>query len=263
MITYKYFEDIEMVASGIHANYRSHIVDRSPRNYSVEFTASGRMYFQRKPGPRTVLEGPALRWQKPGFTYNYGPIDNRGWEHYFVLFRGDRAERLFDEGFSRLSESIILPVKRADLFRGLFAAIHRALTHVPENAPRAIIHLEQILVHAAEEIKGFDTESPYRDKLDPVCSKIHMNPGAGFDFRGEAESLGISYSHFRRCFREYTGTSPHQYVLKAKLIAAADRISRTDDPLKQIAYELGLGNPAQFSRTFNSHFGIPPGAYRK
>jgi AraC-like DNA-binding protein len=262
MLKLDYFNDVVPVSSGIHRNFRGHIKERSPRHYSVELMASGKMYFQRRPGRRHTFEAPTLRWQAPGHVYDYGSVDEYGWEHYFVVFRGPRAEKLYAEGFHRLATDVFIPVKRVDVFRDLFTRIHHALLHSSVHTANAMVSLEQILVRAAEETADRHSEGRYAGALDRICSLIHLEPGRQVDYRELARSMGLSYSHFRKCFVAHTGITPHRYVLRARLRAAADWLSRTDDPIKRIAHDLKLGNPAQFSKTFRRHFGLPPGAYR-
>ena len=260
----QYFDDIQLITAGIHKNYRGHIGERSPRNFSVELMASGSMYFQKKPGRKHTFRTPVLRWQAPGNVYNYGPADDGGgWEHYFILFGGNRGEKLWKDGFSRLSENPFITIRRVDLFRGLFTAVYHALLHKSTNSAAGIIYLEHILVHASEEITGSAVSSRYSRQLDRICSQIHLEPEKDFSLQELARSAGLSYSHFRKCFSEYTGVTPHQYILKARLRAASERLCCTDDPIKRIAHDLNLGTPSQFSKTFRRFFGMPPGVYRK
>jgi len=263
MSTLSYFSDIEPVHSGVYRNYRGHITNRSPRHYSVELMASGRMYFQQMPGRAHAFSAPTLRWQSPRYTYSYGSLDEGGWEHYFVTFRGSRAEKLYQEGFCRLCGEVFIPVRRVNVFRDLFTAIHHSLLHRSTHNANAVVYLEQVLVRAAEELAGHRNERRHAGELDRICSRINMDPGSKVDFPGLARQMNLSCSHLRKSFTEHTGVAPHQYVLRARLRAAALRLERTDDALKRIARELGLGDPAQFSKTFRRHYGMPPGAYRR
>jgi transcriptional regulator GlxA family with amidase domain len=43
-----------------------------------------------------------------------------------------------------------------------------------------------------------------------------------------AKNLNISYTSFRRTFREHTGASPHQYRLHLKISAARELLRSTD-----------------------------------
>jgi AraC-like DNA-binding protein len=75
--------------------------------------------------------------------------------------------------------------------------------------------------------------------------------------------MSVSYSHFRKLFIEYTGVPPHQYLLRARMNAAANRLRFTDMPLKEIAFELNLGDSVQFSKSFRKMYAVPPAAYRQ
>ena len=44
---------------------------------------------------------------------------------------------------------------------------------------------------------------------------------------------------------------------------ACTRLQQLDLPVEQIGYGLGFRDPGYFSRFFQKHQGIPPGAYRR
>ncbi len=258
----RYFNDIKLGASGIYENYKGHIKNSSLRNYSIQLIASGKMYFQKVPGKIHIFDSPILRWQAPGNVYNYGPVDDLGWEHYFVTFKGERGRKLYEDGFCRLSDSCFIPIKRVDLFRNRFTTICNILMHGGLEKNRAAFHLEEILICAAEEISGQKSFSKYIKDFDRLCCRIRFDPQENFDLKNMAQSIDLSYSHFRKLFIEYAGVPPHQYILRSRMETAAERLRRTNDPLKQIASELNLGEPAQFSKTFRKMFEVSPATYR-
>lgn len=263
MIIMKYFNDIELCSSGIYKNYKGNLKRVLPTKYSVEFIASGKMYFQKLPGKVHIFDSPVLRWQSPKHTYNYGSVDDLGWEHYFITFKGERGKKIYEDGFSRLSKNCFIPIKRVDVFRDLFTKIHNIQTYLGLNNSRAVFHLEEILVTAMEEVIEPAPFSKYIHEFDSLCNNIRSNLQRKFDLKLEAKSIGLSYSHFRKLFNEYTGVPPHQYILRAKMDVAAARIRYTNDPLKQISAGLNLGDTAQFSKAFRKIYGMPPAAYRK
>ncbi|MCK4981468.1 MAG: helix-turn-helix domain-containing protein [Victivallaceae bacterium] len=258
----KYFTDIELCNSGIYKNYKGHLKNISPQNYSVELIASGKMYFQQLPNETHIFDSPILRWQSPDNIYNYGSVGDSGWEHYFVTFNGERGKMIFEDGFSRLAENCFIPVKRVDLFRNLFTTIFNIQMHAGLNNNRGAFHLEEILICAIEEIAEPLSCGKYIQKFDQFCNKIISNLQKKIDLEFEARAMGLSYSHFRKLFSEYTGVSPHQYILRTRIDAAAEHIRHTSDPLKQIAAEFNLGNTAQFSKAFRKVHKIPPATYR-
>ncbi|MEI6423454.1 MAG: helix-turn-helix transcriptional regulator [Lentisphaerota bacterium] len=85
-----------------------------------------------------------------------------------------------------------------------------------------------------------------------------------FEFGLRAEpALGISYPHFRRIFRQYTGTSPVNYLIKCRLHNAAWLLLHSGDQISEIAEKCGIPDEFYFSRLFKKYYNLPPKTYRK
>jgi AraC-like DNA-binding protein len=77
-----------------------------------------------------------------------------------------------------------------------------------------------------------------------------------------ADLVGASPFHFARTFRAFVGTSPHQYLIGARLRRAMRLLLDTDRDVTAIAYDVGFGDLSNFVRTFHRQVGAPPGAFR-
>lgn len=73
---------------------------------------------------------------------------------------------------------------------------------------------------------------------------------------------GLSPYHFLRTFRRLTGLTPHQYVRRSRLRAAALRLAGEKTKVIDVAYESGFGDVSNFNRAFRDEFGASPLAYR-
>lgn len=78
-----------------------------------------------------------------------------------------------------------------------------------------------------------------------------------------AQQLGLSVYHFARLFRQTTGESPHQYVLRQRVEQAQWLLSTTDMPLADIAAESGFATQSHLTTVFNGRLGLMPRAYRR
>jgi AraC family transcriptional regulator len=72
---------------------------------------------------------------------------------------------------------------------------------------------------------------------------------------------GMSVFHFSRLFKEATGLSPNQYVIREKINKAKELLQQTDQSVAAVAYTLGFENPAHFSATFKKVAGVSPSVY--
>ena len=73
-----------------------------------------------------------------------------------------------------------------------------------------------------------------------------------------AEELGVSYSNFRKLFKEYTGLSPATYQQELRLRRAKELLTTTDLSVKEIAYRLNFESPDYFSAKFKAKMGCKP-----
>jgi len=77
-----------------------------------------------------------------------------------------------------------------------------------------------------------------------------------------ARGACMSEFHFLRTFQRVTGVTPHQYLLRTRLRAAALRLA--DDPAKivDIALDCGFNDVSNFNHAFRAEFGVSPRVYR-
>jgi len=77
-----------------------------------------------------------------------------------------------------------------------------------------------------------------------------------------ARIAGLSPYHFLRTFKEVTGVTPHQWLLRARLRQAADRLVASRAPVTEIALDVGFQDLSNFIRSFRAEFGVSPRRYR-
>jgi AraC-like DNA-binding protein len=92
---------------------------------------------------------------------------------------------------------------------------------------------------------------------------IDAHAGEPLTLRGLAGRARLSAYHFLRSFRAAAGTTPHQYLLGARLRRAAALLLGSDLPVTGIAYEAGFGDLSNFIRTFRRATGRSPRAFRE
>lgn len=68
--------------------------------------------------------------------------------------------------------------------------------------------------------------------------------------------------HFLRTFERATGVAPHQYILRGRLRAAAQRLADAREKIVDVALDCGFADLSNFNRAFRAEFGVTPRAYR-
>ncbi len=73
----------------------------------------------------------------------------------------------------------------------------------------------------------------------------------------------ISKFHFARMFKQETGLSPYQYVLRHRIRKLRGLLMDSRKSLAELAFEVGFSSQSHMSETFRKVVGISPGKYRK
>ena len=74
--------------------------------------------------------------------------------------------------------------------------------------------------------------------------------------------IEMSPYHFARMFKQSTGLSPHQYLVRQRLVKAKELLRYSDMAIADIAYTVGYKNPSHFAKVFRKHLKVSPTEYR-
>ena len=78
-----------------------------------------------------------------------------------------------------------------------------------------------------------------------------------------AKFVFLSPSYFIRAFKEETGISPINYLLKVRIERAKELLVESDMKISDIALNVGFSNQQRFNEIFKKHTKITPLQYRK
>ena len=79
-----------------------------------------------------------------------------------------------------------------------------------------------------------------------------------YDSASLAQNLMLSESQLYRKLKSITGKSTALFIRSIRLQKARELIHSTDEPISQVAYEVGFNDPSWFSRVFKEEFGFAP-----
>jgi AraC family transcriptional regulator len=99
-------------------------------------------------------------------------------------------------------------------------------------------------------------------RVSEAVRRIEMAAHEPLALADLASETATSPFHFLRSFRQMTGMTPHQYVLRTRLHRAAVRLRLSDEPISAIAFDAGFNDLSTFNRRFRRIMGVTPGAFR-
>ena len=92
---------------------------------------------------------------------------------------------------------------------------------------------------------------------------IEAHQGSELTLAQLAKDARLSPFHFLRTFEDVTGTTPHQYMRRTKLRAAAIKLVGGGTKIIDVAFASGFGDVSNFNRAFRAEFGVSPTTYRR
>lgn len=130
---------------------------------------------------------------------------------------------------------------------------------------------QMMAVHLLRHYTGQEAtieQEEVTQKLTPrqvsrVIEFLQVNLNRELSLETLAEQTGFSPYHFAHLFRQTTGESPHQFVLRQRIERAQHLLKETEASLSQIALEVGFANQSHFSRIFKRYRGLTPRTYRQ
>lgn len=102
-----------------------------------------------------------------------------------------------------------------------------------------------------------------RAALDRVLRHIDAHLGDPISLTDLAAAACMSRFHFARRFRQSTGESPMQYVMRRRIERAMPMPAGSARSVAAIALELGFFDQSHFTRSFRRLAGMAPRDYRR
>ncbi len=202
---------------------------------------------------------------RPGELHSYRPADATGWIEYYIGFEG----RTFDRMLQLLELDKGCQLWTIGPNNELTRLYERAFEIASDKkiAPQPLLtgivcHMLGLLNYAIRN----RSDHPAANRLEQAIerAKIIMEKKVveDLDLQELAAELNLSYSWFRKTFKDYTGHAPANYFQRLKLRRAERMLAETQLSIKEIAYSLGYKSTEHFFTIFKKHTGSTPSAYR-
>jgi AraC-like DNA-binding protein len=108
------------------------------------------------------------------------------------------------------------------------------------------------------EADSVTAHHPQAGRIRDLLTWLRFNYRRPVNRRMLAERSGLGQTALGEAFKAVTGRSPTDYVIRLRLDEGRRRLRTSRDSVAMIAAQVGLADPAYFSRLFRRHFGITP-----
>lgn len=231
--------------------------------YQILYISKGEGYFQSDHTKKTKINKGQAILLFPGQWHSYHPNIETGWNEYYIGFEGPLIDHIVENNFVSQRNQILNPGVSEELVQ-LYSTAMRA---AKEDKPHSQQHLAGIVMNILGMIISISQDKAFEvNKSDEIIerAKIIMreNIRKDIDIKQIAKKLSVSYSWFRKVFKEYTGFAPSQYIQELKIRKAKELLTESNYSIKEISYDLNFSSYEYFLSFFKKRVGLTPSEYR-
>lgn len=247
-----------------HVSKYSSVVDSAFSTWALNYAHSGKILFSVDGGEPQILEGPVAFWTWPGPRWRYEPAED-SWDHYFVSWRGPKAEEWQNGGLHPLTAvgQSFCKITDPNGFRKRFKALLALLDQRQLDDPEVIHDLQGLLLRMHAQPKLAERSVGLVIQIRELIESVRREPERDWDFVEEAARLDCTPVHLRRLWKQETGVTPVRFLQDRRLHVAAKLLRQNELHIDEISYRVGFETPSYFTRLFSRTHQMPPKAYRK
>ncbi|MQO98716.1 AraC family transcriptional regulator, partial [Prevotella copri] len=232
--------------------------------YQLLYQPEGEGVFCSAHLPETKIKAGDIFLLFPGEWHSYHPSGTKGWKSYWIGFKGKNIDDRVKAGFLSPEK----PIYHVGYSNEIIALYEEAYKTAQEEVAFAQQTMAGIVNHLIGKMYSLERnivlskDTKHVDMINKARLRIRESLEDTLTIQEIAQELGISYSSFRKLFKEHTGFAPALYQQNLKLQRAKELLSTTDESIKEIAYRLNFESPDYFSAKFKIQTGMKPSDFR-
>lgn len=141
---------------------------------------------------------------------------------------------------------------------GLYKLYNINQFHSWQELTNYYMQLACILLNITQE----ENLSVKEQTLTQIKKYIHSNLNKNLTLNQLANYVNYNSSYLSRYFKQMTGESISQYIIKEKIDCAKQYLSSSNASIQEISEKLGFETPQYFSIVFKKYTGVSPRSYR-
>ena len=236
---------------------------RTLDEYQLLYNPAGEGVFKSASVPETLIKPGDMFLLFPGEWHTYYPLDDKGWESYWIGFKGKNIDDRVRAGFLSKEKPIYhVGFSHEQLYQEAYRTALEEAPYAQQTMAGIVNHLIGLMYSLERNNELNRTSHAQVDIINRAQKLIRESLEKNLTIQDISQGLGLSYSSFRKLFKEITGIAPATYQHDLRLQRAKELLSATNESIKEIAYRLNFESPDYFSSKFKAKTGMKPSEFR-
>jgi len=233
-------------------------------DFQLLYIASGKAHFHIDGEEKIVTAGHMVLYRpKEPQKYEYYGEDQT--EVFWVHFTGGNVTNILNS-YGLTKDKKVFYCGSDLEYKNHFRSMIQELQMCKEDYSEMLeMHLRQIFIklHRYFNTVSKVDNSQIAEEIDKAMLYFAEHYNEAICIEDYAEKHHMSTSWFIRNFKQYTGSTPMQYILSKRIYNAEALLLDGQYNITEISNIIGYENPLYFSRIFKKVKGISPSEYRK
>jgi AraC-like DNA-binding protein len=232
--------------------------------FQLLYIANGKGIFESENTAPIIVEAGTAFLLFPGVWHRYKPLEETGWEEFWVGFKGHYAEYLMQQDCF-MPQKPMIKIGFNSEFLNVFIRLIDTLKYegVAYRQLSSCLVIQLLGLVYTSALMSEKSHNRQEQIIHHIRYKIHENWESEINFEELASQFNVSYVWFRKAFKAVMGISPGQYHLNIKIEKACQIIRETTLSISEIAYKTGFYSEFYFSKIFKKKMNVSPSDYRK
>lgn len=237
---------------------------RGRLDFQLLYIAAGKAHFHIDGEEKIVTAGHMVLY-RPKEAQKYEYYGDEQTEVYWVHFTGSDVTNIL-RSYGLTKDKKVFYCGSDLEYKNHFRAMIKELQMCKDDFAEMLeLHLRQIFIKLHRYFNTISRvdNSQIAEDIDKAMLYFAEHYNEDICIEDYAKEHLMSTSWFIKNFRQYTGSTPMQYILSKRIHNAETLLGNENYSITEISNIIGYDNPLYFSRIFKKVKGISPTEYRK
>ncbi|MDE0767236.1 MAG: AraC family transcriptional regulator [Opitutaceae bacterium] len=255
----------ELISTGFHMGLpelQTRKVDATQPEYSISYILQGEGEFTDNHDNVFPFSPGCIVQRYPGMPYSIHRPKSFTHLEFFLILPRSLFESFTKTGIIQNQYSVFDAGIDSVFINKLSTFVHQFTTSTNNDTRFILMETIALIIDCFKRDRSLLHDSEDRRLIEQACLLLSDGFEEKLKLEAVADKLGLSYESFRKKFRAYKNISPAQYRIQKRIEQAMTLLIEDSIPIKEIAFNLGYSNVANFAKVFQKATGAPPATFR-